>query len=97
KLIVEGEEEIDGSAIYPFIRAQRDLLACDLCLLESGNRDDHGRPAITLGVKGMLYVDLEVRSAAADSHSSYAPVVPNPAWELVAALNTLKDRAGRIL
>ena len=50
-----------------------------------------GRPLLTLGVKGLLYVELECESAATDTHSSYAPVVPNPAWRLVWALNTLKD------
>ncbi len=97
KFLVEGEEEIDGAAIYTFIREHRDLLGCDICFSESGSLDVKGRPGIYLGVKGMLYVELETRGSAVDAHSSYAPVLPNPAWSLTWALGSLKDRNGKIL
>ena len=97
KFLVEGEEEVDGAAIYTFIRQHRDLLACDLCFSEGGSLDANGRPGIYLGVKGMLYVELEARGAAVDAHSSYAPVLPNPAWSLTWALTCLKDHNGNIL
>jgi acetylornithine deacetylase/succinyl-diaminopimelate desuccinylase-like protein len=38
----------------------------------------------------MLYVELVARGAAYDLHSSLAPIVTNPAWRLVWALQTLK-------
>lgn len=97
KFLVEGEEEIDGAAIYTFIREHRDLLACDICFSEGGSLDVNGRPGIYLGVKGMLYVELETRGSAVDAHSSYSPVLPNPAWSLTWALGSLKDRNGKIL
>ncbi|MSP12293.1 MAG: M20/M25/M40 family metallo-hydrolase [Chloroflexi bacterium] len=97
KFLVEGEEEIDGAAIYTFIRDHRDLLASDICFSEGGSLDVKGRPGVYLGVKGMLYVELEARGPAVDAHSSYAPVLPNPAWSLNWALSSLKDRDGKIL
>lgn len=45
----------------------------------------------------MLYVELEARGSIGDAHSSYSPVLPNPAWSLTWALNTLKDRDGKVL
>jgi len=97
KFLVEGEEEIDGDSVFSFIRGQPDLLACDLCFLEGGGLDKHGRPQICLGVKGMLYVELETRGLAIDVHSARAPVVPNAAWDLIWALSSLKDAQGNIL
>ena len=48
-------------------------------------------------MKGILYLELEARSANRDSHSSWGTVVCNPAWRLVWALSTLKDWNENIL
>jgi acetylornithine deacetylase/succinyl-diaminopimelate desuccinylase-like protein len=40
---------------------------------------------------------MEVRTAAVDQHSSIATVIPNAAWRMIHALNTLRDERGRIL
>lgn len=93
---MEGAEEIGSPGFHDFVEANADRLRSDVCIWEGGGVNWDGRPLITLGVKGLLYVELECRSAATDSHSSYAPVVPNPAWRLVWALNTLKDPAERV-
>lgn len=50
-----------------------------------------------LGVKGICYVELTARAANRDLHSSLATIVPNPAWRLVWALGTLKDKQENIL
>ena len=91
KFCIEGAEEIGSPGIEEFVESHRDLLQAGVCIWEGGGVNWQGQPAISLGVKGIAYVELECRAAAADSHSSYAPVVPNPAWRLVWALSTLKD------
>ena len=93
---MEGAEEIGSLGFHDFVEANADRLRADACVWEGGGVNWDGRPLITLGVKGLLYVELSCRSAATDSHSSYAPVVPNPAWRLVWALNTLKDPTERV-
>ena len=93
---MEGAEEVGSPGFHDFVEANADRLRSDVCIWEGGGVNWDGRPLITLGVKGLLYVELECRSAATDSHSSYAPVVPNPAWRLVWALNTLKDPGERV-
>jgi len=65
-------------------------------LWEGGRKDMSGRPEIYLGVKGIQYVELRATGASRDLHSSWAPLVPNPAWRLVWALNTMKDERDRI-
>jgi acetylornithine deacetylase/succinyl-diaminopimelate desuccinylase-like protein len=97
KFCIEGDEEIGSPGIEPFVAEQRQLLAADACLWEGGGVNWQGQPQITLGVKGLLYVELEARGANRDAHSSYATVVPNPAWRLAWALATLKDPQENIL
>ncbi|MEE8442793.1 MAG: M20/M25/M40 family metallo-hydrolase [Dehalococcoidia bacterium] len=97
KFCVEGAEEIGSPGFVQFVEGHRDLLRADACIWEGGGVDWDGNPQITLGLKGILYVELQVRAAARDSHSSYGTIVPNPAWRLVWALSTLKDQDENIL
>lgn len=93
---LEGAEEIGSLGFHDFVQTNAARIKSDVCIWEGGGVNWDGRPLVMLGVKGLLYVELECRSASTDSHSSYAPVVPNPAWRLVWALNTLKDASERI-
>ncbi len=56
-----------------------------------------GRPNLYLGLKGVLSVELRAKAARKDVHSANAPLIPNPAWRLVWALNTLKGENEKIL
>ncbi|TAK32145.1 MAG: M20/M25/M40 family metallo-hydrolase [Chloroflexota bacterium] len=96
KFCIEGEEEIGSPGLDKFVREHKDLLAADACIWEGASVNWHGEPMITLGVKGILYVELEARGPNRDVHSSMATVVPNPAWRLVWALSTLKNQAEEI-
>jgi len=91
KFCIEGDEEIGSPGIEPFVERFSDRLAADACIWEGGAVNWQGQLQITLGVKGILYVELVAKGAARDAHSSYATVVPNPAWRLVWALASLKD------
>ncbi|MBI2872598.1 MAG: M20/M25/M40 family metallo-hydrolase [Chloroflexi bacterium] len=96
KFLIEGAEEIGSPGLEAFVKEHRELLRADACIWEGGGVNWEGQPQITLGVKGMAYVELECRAAATDSHSSYAPVVPNAAWRLAWALSTLKGPDERV-
>lgn len=97
KFIVEGEEEIGSPHLPHFVEAHRDLLAADACIWETGGVDWDGRPQVVLGLKGILYVTLRVRSLSHDSHSATGTHLPNAAWRLLWALNRLKGPDERIL
>jgi acetylornithine deacetylase/succinyl-diaminopimelate desuccinylase-like protein len=97
KFVFEGEEEVGSPHLDVFVNENKELLlGADGCLWEGARKDLAGRPELYLGLKGILYVELRARGASRDMHSSYAPLVPNPAWRLVWALSTLKDEQDRI-
>lgn len=96
--VIEGEEETGSSHLFSFSAAQRDLLSqADGCLWEYGEKDDAGRPKVSLGVKGVLEVELRVRTASSDAHSANGGIFPNAAWRLLEALQTLRSPDGRVL
>jgi acetylornithine deacetylase/succinyl-diaminopimelate desuccinylase-like protein len=96
KFLFEGEEEIESPHLPEFIEGQKADLKADAVVCFDGEMDRSGRPAITLGVKGMLYVELRCGGLKSDLHSYFAPVVPNPVWRLVNALQTLRRPDGEI-
>lgn len=59
--------------------------------MEGAGLDTKGRPMIVLGVKGLVYVQITVRIGERDVHSSVAPLIKNPVWELIKILNTIYD------
>lgn len=97
KFLIEGEEEIGSTHLDEFIRDNRELLRSDYGVWESGYMGPDGRPGMYLGVKGILYVELETRGAERDMHSGSAATVPNPAWRLIWALSTIKNEKEEIL
>jgi len=97
KFCIEGDEEIGSPAIEPFVEKHADRLAADACIWEGSGVNWQGQLQIPLGVKGILYVELAAKGASRDAHSSYATVVPNPAWRLAWALASLKDADENIL
>jgi acetylornithine deacetylase/succinyl-diaminopimelate desuccinylase-like protein len=91
KFLIEGEEEIGSPNLGAFVERNRRLLKADACIWECGGVNWKDQPIIMLGLKGILYVELEACGASQDVHSSMGTVVPNPAWRLVWALASLKD------
>lgn len=98
KFIIEGEEEIGSAHLGPFIESHPELIRADaMHCLDGGLNPSELVPEIDLGLKSVLYVELVARGANSDIHSLNAPLVPQPAWELVRALNTLVDENRHIL
>ncbi|MGH7904312.1 MAG: M20/M25/M40 family metallo-hydrolase [Candidatus Dormibacteraceae bacterium] len=91
RLCVEGEEEIGSRTFERICEQHGDRLRADGCLWESGHFDGAGRPEVTFGVRGLLYVQLRVRQLAFDQHSSLASLYPSAAAYLVLALASLRD------
>ncbi|MBM3157529.1 MAG: M20/M25/M40 family metallo-hydrolase [Chloroflexi bacterium] len=91
KFVIEGEEEIGSPHLAKFVEQNKRLLKANACIWECGGMNWKNQPTVSLGVKGILYVQLETRGASVDVHSSMGTIVPNPAWRLVWALASLKD------
>lgn len=95
--IVEGEEEIGSPSLVRFLEKRYPDLRADLCWWEFGEVDSHGRPVVLMGFKGVLAIELSVRTARADLHSSLGAIFDNPLWRLASAVASMRDAAGRVL
>jgi acetylornithine deacetylase/succinyl-diaminopimelate desuccinylase-like protein len=96
RFIVEGEAGIGSPSLYRFAKENADLLAAEGCIWEEGNKDTQERFVISLGFKGITFVELRVHGARTDLHSKWGAIVPNPAWRLVQALSTVTSPKGVI-
>jgi acetylornithine deacetylase/succinyl-diaminopimelate desuccinylase-like protein len=96
KFCIEGDEEIGSPMMEEFVAEQRELLAADACVWEGGGVTWEGVPQVNLGVKGLLYVELECNTVNRDAHSSYGTVLPNAAWRLAWALASIKGPDERV-
>jgi acetylornithine deacetylase/succinyl-diaminopimelate desuccinylase-like protein len=94
--IIEGEEEVGSPHFAALAERYADLLRADVCLWEGNGFDIADRPGITLGTKGMLYVQFEVQGTGRDAHSGFAPILPSAAWRLVQALASLRTPGGKV-
>ncbi|MGI0083400.1 MAG: M20/M25/M40 family metallo-hydrolase [Nitrosopumilaceae archaeon] len=97
KFLVEGEEEIGSMHMENYLKKYKNKLACDGVIWEFGYVDEKNRPIISLGMKGLLYVEISTSESVRDAHSSLAVIIKNPAWRLLEALKTLRDSNGKIL
>jgi acetylornithine deacetylase/succinyl-diaminopimelate desuccinylase-like protein len=91
--LFEGEEEIGSPSLKPFVEEHKqELSACDSIICAEGGENKAGQSVLSYGLKGMLYVELSVKSPiGTEVHSSYAGMIENPAWRLVSALMSLRD------
>jgi len=97
KFVVEGEEEIGSEHIEQYLKKFRKKLSCEGVIWEFGYVDSKNRPIISLGMKGLLYIELSKKESIRDSHSSLAVIIKNPAWRLVEAVKSLRNTDGKIL
>lgn len=97
KFLIEGEEEIGSPNLETFIKQNRARLACDAVVISDTSMFDKGQPAITYGLRGLAYLQIDVVGTDRDLHSgSFGGAVVNPANALVGMLAALKDANGRI-
>lgn len=96
KFLIEGEEETGSANFERYVETYKDKLAADACVWETGSRDPGERIHLFLGLKGIAYVELSVRTAEVDLHSSYGAIVDAASNRLVRALATLRNSLGEI-
>jgi acetylornithine deacetylase/succinyl-diaminopimelate desuccinylase-like protein len=96
RFIVEGEDGLGSPNLFKFTSEHSDLLVAKGCLWDEGYRDTKERPVISLGFKGITFLELRAHGARADLHSKWGAIVPNPAWRLVQALATITSPKGVI-
>ena len=97
RFVFEGEEETTSEHLEPWLAANRDRLAGDVALICDGGFFPGNLPAITVGLRGIMYAQIDVRGPFQDVHSgSYGGSVENPANALAQIIAALKGPDGRI-
>jgi acetylornithine deacetylase/succinyl-diaminopimelate desuccinylase-like protein len=96
RFVVEGEDGIGSPSLYRFTQEHSELLKSQGCIWDEGYRDTLERPVISLGFKGITFLELRANGARNDLHSKWGAIVPNPAWRLVQALATVMSPKGVI-
>ena len=97
KFLVEGEEEVGSSNLEDFCRANKDLLACSVILISDTSIIANNCPSLTVGLRGLSYLEVEVVGPNRDLHSGvYGGAVGNPVNILCEMIASLKDKKGKI-
>lgn len=92
KFMIEGEEEVGSVNLYEFCRTHKDDLDCDVILISDTSVLANDIPSITVGLRGLSYVEIEVIGANKDLHSGvYGGAVANPLEVLSDMIASLKD------
>ncbi len=98
RVIIEGEEEVGGEGIAAFVREHPEQLEADVALVSDTEMFAAELPTLCVGLRGMIYTEIEARGARTDLHSGmYGGAAPNPFVALAQIIAKLKDEDGRIL
>ncbi|HEV3037895.1 MAG TPA: dipeptidase [Candidatus Angelobacter sp.] len=98
KFILEGEEEVGGKSIAAYVRKEKAKLKADFALVCDTELFAPDLPTLTVGLRGLVYTEIEACGPKTDLHSGmYGGVAPNPFFALVEIISKLKDSKGRIL
>jgi acetylornithine deacetylase/succinyl-diaminopimelate desuccinylase-like protein len=98
RVIIEGEEEVGGEGIAAFVREHAEDLRADVALVSDTEMFAPDLPTLCVGLRGMIYTEIEARGARSDLHSGmYGGAVANPLVALAQIIAKLKDESGRIL
>ncbi|MGB9752780.1 MAG: dipeptidase [Roseiflexus castenholzii] len=98
RFLFEGQEEIGSPQIPAFVKAYREMLACDLVVSSDGGQWSETEPVILTGLRGGCGVQIDVRGPNRDLHSGiYGGAVQNPIHALASILASMRGADGRIL
>ena len=98
RVLVEGEEEVGGEGIARYLMEHAADVPCDAALVCDTDLFAPDLPTLCVGLRGMIYTEIEVRGAHTDLHSGmYGGAAPNPFIALAHIIARLKDENGNIL
>lgn len=97
KFMIEGEEEVGSENLGAFVSENKDKLNADVVLISDTAIIANDVPSITVGLRGMSYVEVEVTGPNRDLHSGiYGGAVVNPINVLCDMISSLTDEDKRI-
>lgn len=97
KFMVEGEEEVGSENLEQFVKANKEKLKADIILISDTAMISLDHPSITVGLRGLSYMEVEVTGPNRDLHSGvYGGAVANPINVLCRMVAQLHDEKGRV-
>jgi acetylornithine deacetylase/succinyl-diaminopimelate desuccinylase-like protein len=98
KFMIEGEEEVGSDNLEVFVKENREKLKADVILISDTSIISNSTPSITVGLRGLSYIEVEVTGPNRDLHSGvYGGAVANPINILAKMIADSQDENGRIL
>ncbi len=94
--VAEGEEEIGSPHLEQFVLDHLSLLQGQAAIWETGGINSDGRAIMRFGVRGVMCIELRVRTLSRDAHSGDAHALPNAAWRMIDALNLIRNPDGYV-
>jgi acetylornithine deacetylase/succinyl-diaminopimelate desuccinylase-like protein len=92
KFMIEGEEEVGSDNLEGFVMANKEKLKSDVILISDTHMISMQDPSITVGLRGLTYMEVEVTGPNRDLHSgTYGGAVANPINVLAKMIGSLKD------
>lgn len=97
RFLIEGEEEVGGAAIAKYVAENAQKLKADVALVSDTALYAEGLPTLCIGLRGLIYMEVEAKGPARDLHSGlYGGAAPNAVWGLIELLSKCKDENGHI-
>ena len=97
KFMIEGEEEVGSANLATFIKDNKEKLKADVILISDTSMLGNETPSITVGLRGLAYLEVEITGPNRDLHSGvYGGAVANPINILSRMIASLQDDNGKI-
>jgi acetylornithine deacetylase/succinyl-diaminopimelate desuccinylase-like protein len=97
KFMIEGEEEVGSENLDVFVKANKEKLKADVVLVSDTHMISLEHPSVTVGLRGLAYMQVEVTGANRDLHSgTFGGAVANPINVLCKMIASLQDDDNRI-
>jgi acetylornithine deacetylase/succinyl-diaminopimelate desuccinylase-like protein len=97
KFLIEGEEEIGGESISKYVPEHKEKLKADVALVSDTELFADGLPTLCIGLRGLMYLEVEARGPARDLHSGmFGGAAPSAVFGLIELLAKAKDADGRL-
>jgi acetylornithine deacetylase/succinyl-diaminopimelate desuccinylase-like protein len=98
KFLLEGEEEVGGISVAEYVAKNPEKLKADVALVSDTEMYAPGLPTLNIGLRGLVYMEIEAKGPGRDLHSGlYGGAAPNAVFGLIELLSKAKDADGHIL
>src|SRR5205823_6228937 len=97
KFLIEGEEEVGGASIARYVAENPEKLRADVALVSDTAMYAEGMPTLCIGLRGLIYMEVEAQGPMRDLHSGlYGGAAPNAVYGLIELLAKTKNAEGLI-